>query len=199
MPRYARVLTIALLACACATPQKKVQEKKAWTAADYYPAEKGNAWAYMVTNHTGPTAGSQVLLTAQIIDSNETTFTIKSGKDPVTYERRAEGVFKPQSGYHLIKDPLTKGASWSIPGGMGTVTITGVDETVQVTAGKFMWCITVVEDIGGQQRAEWTYAPEVGPVRMRIYDLKGQEPTLQVSGELRGYQIGPPPEDAASS
>lgn len=195
-PLALRLGAVALLvSSACATTTKKVQEKKAWTAVDYYPVGVGNAWAYMVTNHGGPNAGSNVLLTTQMIDVTETTFTIKSGDEPITYERRPDGVFKPKSGYHMLKDPIAQGASWTIPGGMGTVTVTAVDEEVKVTAGKFMWCITVVEELGGIQRAEWTYAPEVGPVRMRIYDLKKGAPALVVSGELRGFQLDPPAED----
>lgn len=183
--------TIALVLVSCASAQNadRVASSGPATAFDYYPVREGNAWAHDVIDHRLEGQGP-VLVTSRMVDVTPTQFTIDSVRERVTYDVVADGIFKPQSQYHLLKSPIEKGARWEIPVG-GTVRIAEVGVADEVPAGKFPDCIVVVEILGDIHKVEWTYARDVGPVRMRVYDLREGEPELVIEGQLRSYVTEP--------
>ena len=178
------------LATSCATAAKApAPPPEPLAAVAYYPVAKTNAWAHLVTNHA--TGADPVLVTSRITDVQSDSFAVTSGAEEIRYERRADGIFKPKSGYYMIKDPVAVGTEWPMPEGAGHVRITDVTAEITVSASCQRGCVVVVEELPGQQRAEWTYAPRLGPIRMRVWDLSAQPPKLLVSGELKAYQVEP--------
>jgi hypothetical protein len=187
-----------LLAVACAGAQPNGAEPQGpATARDYYPVRDGNAWAHQVVDHRIEGQGP-VLVTSRMTDVTAEQFTIDSIRERVTYHLVPDGIFKPESRYHLLKDPIELGARWEIPIG-GIVRIAEVGATVEVPAGKFDDCIVVIEILGDIHKVEWTYARDVGPVQMRVYDLREGEPQLVIEGKLQAYRTEPDdiPEESA--
>lgn len=179
-----------LLAAACAGAQTNgVEASGPATARDYYPVRDGNAWAHQVVDHRIEGQGP-VLVTSRMTDVTAAQFTIDSIRERVTYHLVADGIFKPESRYHLLKDPIEAGARWEIPIG-GIVRIAKVGATVEVPAGKFDDCIVVIEVLGDIHKVEWTYARDVGPVQMLVYDLREGEPQLVIEGKLQAYRTEP--------
>jgi len=193
-----RKLTLSFLLTlftACATTGPIDRGPPAETAEDFYPIVVGNAWAHMVTSHD---TGESILVTSRIAKVDPDGFVLSSGANNVSYARKPEGLFKPQSGYFILKNPIKEGASWKMRDVEGEVRIEMVSKTATVTAGKFKNCIQVVEEIPKSQKVVWTYAPGVGPVEMQVYSLEIDPPLLLISSDLKGYQVtlaskaGPP-------
>ena len=170
----------------CVTTQTSEKLPPAEKASDFYPVKLGNAWAHLVTSHD---TNAQVLVTSRIAKVDPDGFVLTTGAQNVAIARRAEGLFKPQSGYYILKDPIKAGASWKMRDADGMVTITAVSKTTTVAAGKFKNCIHLTEEIPGSQRANIVYAPGVGPISMKVFSLELEPPLLLISSELKGYQI----------
>ena len=173
----------------CATTQSIDKGPPAEFAEDFYPIVEGNAWAHAVTSHD---TGQMVLVTSRIAKVDPDGFVISSGANNVTYARKPEGLFKPQSGYFILKDPIKAGARWKMRDLEGEVRVDLVAQTTTVTAGRFKNCIHVTEEIPESQRVEWVYAPGVGPIRMRVYSLEIDPPLLLISSDLKAYQVSLP-------
>lgn len=156
-------------------------------AVDYYPIGEGHAWAHDVTDHRLEGQGP-VLITSRMVEVDQRGFTIDSVRQRIRYELLEDGIFKPESRYHLLKDPIETGAGWAIPVG-GTVQITSTTEVVKVPAGTFDGCLVVVEELDQIHRVEWTYARGVGPVQMRVFDLRDGPPKLVIEGVLRSWAL----------
>lgn len=185
--RFAVAFTLVFVGCASA-PTEPPRPSRPATAFDYYPIAAGNAWAYDVTDHRVRGQGP-VLMTSRVTDVTDDGFTVDSVRERVRYAVRPEGIFKPESRYYLLRDPIARDATWDIPLG-GTVTITDVGRAAKVPAGSFVDCIVVVEELDTIHRVEWTYARDVGPIRMRVFDLRAGEPELVIEGVLRSHALG---------
>lgn len=188
MTRFVFATGLAYSVLSCATQQKPGAPSGPIGVTQLYPVAVGNAWAHMVTDHE---TSQQVLVTSRISATTATSFTVISGDEIIEYVLKDGGIFKPKSGYFMMIDPITEGARWPISSG-GEVRVERMNATDTVTAGTFEGCVVIVEEVGGEQRAEWTYAPHVGPIRMRVWTLLTPEPTLVMSGELRGYDVAEP-------
>jgi hypothetical protein len=173
-------------AMACATTKSADQGPPAETVEDFYPLVIGNAWAHSVVSHD---TDESILVTSRIAKVDPDGFVLTFGANNVSYARKPEGIFKPQSGYFILKNPIKTGASWKMRDTEGEVRIDMTAQTTTVTAGKFKNCIHVTEEIPGSQKVEWVYAPGVGPIRMRVYSLEIDPPLLLISSELKGYQV----------
>ena len=180
------LLGFLCLGVACATTQGRDKGPPAEKAEDFYPIVEGNAWAHMLTSHD---TGDKILVTSRIAKVDADGFVISSGANNVTYARKPEGLFKPQSGYFILKDPIAPQAQWDMRDNGGTVRIDAVAKTATVAAGKFKNCIFVTEEIPESQKVEWVYAPGVGPIQMKVYSLEIDPPLLLLSSELKGYQV----------
>lgn len=162
-------------------------------AASCFPLEAGFAWSYAVDTGTGV----DTLAIARVVGGDCARASVSTnGGEAVVYERRSDGVFLPDDGVYLLRDPLELGASWPSRGGR-VATIIGADETVETPAGAFSGCVTVEERGGDEARiVRTTFCPGIGPVRVESIFLSqhGGAP-LRVLAELRGYATG---EDAAA-
>ena len=174
------------LVAGCVTTQTSKKLPPAEKASDFYPVALGNAWAHMVTSHD---TNEQVLVTSRIAKVDPDGFVLTTGAQNVAIARKPDGLFKPQSGYYILKDPIKPGATWKMRDADGTVSITALAQTTTVSAGKFRNCLHVTEEIPGSQRAQIVYAPGVGPISMKVYSLEIDPPLLLISSELKGYQI----------
>ena len=140
---------------------------------------------------------ASVFVTSRVESADPSGFTLVTGEDRVRYETRPDGLFKPKSGYYLLKDPIEAGRRWDMGAETkGHVAIAAVGFEHKLPSGTFRGCLRVIEEVDGRERAEWIYARGVGPVAMKIFDLSGDAPLLILSGTLRGHQIGPADEEA---
>lgn len=82
------------------------------------------------------------------------------------------GRIRHATGGTLLEEPLERGHSYR--GSFGTVTITKVDETITVPAGRFEHCLeTVEESEQAAKRATSTFCPHVGLVSLRVEAFSG--------------------------
>lgn len=177
-----------LTACAASQPERAAPPAARPAGARYFPLERGTSWAYTVeTNLEGEQRS--VLSTARIVESSAESFVLQTGDERARYTLRPDGIYKETSGYAILREPLELGARWSILDGKGEIRVEGAGATVATPAGTFEGCLVVVEEVFRDQRVEWTYAPEVGPVRMRVF-LLGDAPVLVADAVLRGFQRG---------
>lgn len=179
---------LALAACATTTSSERDAPPPEGIKV-YFPIAAGNSWAYEVVSDMGGGKKRTILSTAQITRADATSFDLKSGDDVSAYEIREDGFFKSKSGYYTLKDPVLAGSRWQIMDGRGDVLIRDVGVSVTLPPGTFEGCIVVVEEIFGDQRVEWTYAPNIGPVQMRVFLLEGGTPSLLLEGKLKAYQL----------
>ncbi len=182
----ARMLPAVLVAlCACGGAQTGRGSGGPRGAEAYFPLSEGTAWSYDVDDGVG------TVLAISRVES-------RSGRranvvDPagivVPYEVRDDGIFRPDKGVYLLREPLTRGASWSSTAGM-TATITAVDRVVETPAGRFERCLEVVQE-GGEQglRITTTYCPNVGPVKVVAAMTLGAGRSASTTGVLRGWVV----------
>ena len=190
----ARALGAALsfaLSAACATSGSAVRtDTGPLPAASYFPLEPGSSWAYLVEQHQGDGRTTTVLATTQVIAGASNQFAVQSGDAISSYELRPDGIFKAASKYFVLKDPIKAGAKWPIFNDEGEVRVDATNVREEVPAGAFDGCVRVVEEIFDDQKVEWTYAPRVGPVRMRVFLLDGGPELLVIDSKLKAYRIG---------
>jgi hypothetical protein len=172
-------------ACAAAGPAKKDGEVS-FSARDYFPAAVGNSWAYLVER---PDTKEPTLAVSQVTRADAASFELKSGDELSSYEIRADGIVKAKAQYYVLKDPLELGARWPILDGKGAVTVEALELVETVPAGRFAACLRIREELFGDQAIEWTYAPGVGPIRMRVFLLEGGAPALIADAQLKAYNI----------
>jgi hypothetical protein len=183
------VTALAMLASACGGAQggAATVDPDPHSPRNLYPLLEGSAWSYDVDTGTAETMLAVTRVSAVVGDRVE----VNSGTEPVVYELRAGGIFRPQTETWLLKAPIAVGASWPSKSGM-TATVESISERVATSAGSFDRCVRV-EERGGDRGQEITtiYCPRVGPafVESRVA-LTTSEMPAKVSAKLRGFQIG---------
>lgn len=98
------------------------------------------------------------------------------------------GVRSSHGGY-LLKSPLSLGAEWT--GDDGKVKVTGVDQSVDVPAGKFSGCLRTVEDakLGAATRKTTTvFCPGVG---ITVLEIEAEQEGTSVLQRLTLKAFGP--------
>lgn len=155
------------------------------TAEDYFPLTAGTAWSYDVDDGVGT-----VLAISRVDTRTGRRATVL---DPagvmVPYDVRDDGIFRPDKGVYLLKDPLRVGASWPSTAGM-TATVAAMDRVLDTPAGHFEHCIEIVQE-GGEQGLHITtdYCPQVGPVKVvAAMTLTGGR-SASTTGVLRGWIV----------
>lgn len=193
MTRTARIILAAvlpMLAACGGAPTTAGKKHDPLAPSTLYPLVSGAAWSYDVdTGEELPT-----LAITKVTNVVGPRVEVSSGSEPVAYEVRDEGIWKPTSETWLLHAPIRVGASWPSSGGM-TATVTSTTETVDVPAGHFTACVRVEERGGDRGQVVTTvYCPEVGPVALDSQmNLTTAEGGAHVSARLRGYVIGAVP------
>jgi hypothetical protein len=179
------VLVAALGAAGCATggtgPAKHVP-RTGLTAADYYPLGEGWKWAYDLEKD-----GQKILAIYAVTERTTEGATILAGSERLSYAVTAEGIAQMDSsgvGDFVIKNPLTKGATWPVTG--GTAQVVSTTEEVTVDAGHFYDCAIVeVTRTDPPRLARTTFAPDVGPISIEVQVQESGKYVVTTRARLR--------------
>lgn len=182
------VVTTTLLAVACgpSTPEAAEPEADRFHPHNLYPLAEGNVWSYNVDTGTG----ENTLAITRVISRVEDRVEVTSGGDPVVYQIRDEGIFRPGSDTWLLKAPVREGAEWPSSQGM-TARVTSTQATVETPAGSFEGCVRVEEAGGDAERfVQTVYCPGIGPVFLESRMQLATSPTpVRVIGRMLGHDV----------
>lgn len=157
---------LALILSACAGSGAHVQPAPAdegLPLAAWFPLEVGNRWTWQVRT------GHQVELQEVRIVERQGRYAIDDQGGALAFD--GEGLRDAHR--YLVLAPVRRGATWQSTLEDGTVEryeIVATDAQVQVPAGTFDQVLVVRATTPADRRAslelEWSWAPEVGLVRM---------------------------------
>jgi hypothetical protein len=176
----------AQLACGAASaPHPKSAHEV--SVATLYPLALGAAWSYDVDSGDG----QPVLATAHVVSVRDGAVEVASGQALLHYVIVPEGIARAGQTGHLLKTPLTSGASW--PSAPDTVArVEAVHQRVAIPAGTFEECVVVKEENANTgQHVTTTYCPGVGPARV-VSEMEVRGHALRVTATLRGYALPEP-------
>jgi len=191
-------LALCLLpACGASAPRTAGFDPERLAPERLYPMRDGYVWSYNVDTGTG----MNTFAVSRVVRAEGSTFAITNGGEEIVYEVREDGIYRPQSGNYLLRAPIEVGASW--PGSAGaTARVTSVTEEVDVQAGHFEGCVSVLEENDESGRVVRTvYCDGQGPVLVESTQTltMGEDRALTVRGELiglvRGEEDAEAPED----
>ncbi len=182
---------LALLSMGCGASQTGPREDSdRLNPARLYPLHLDNVWSYDIDTGTGD---PPVLGITRVVAARDPLFEVSANRsDPVVYEVRPEGIYKPGSGTWLLRAPIRVGSEWPTTSGM-TARVESITESVETPAGNFENCVRV-EESGGEvrRRIRTVYCTDVGPVLVRSAmqaQLTGM--TANVTALLRGHSLAP--------
>jgi hypothetical protein len=194
-PRIRAGLGLLLGGLAACGQAPKVEAPGSLSVERLYPLRPGSVWTYDVD--TGE--GLPVLAITRVLARHEDRVEVSSGGEPLTYELRADGLYRSDLASYVLHTPIQKGTRWQGRDG-AQVEITDVQKTVVAPAGNFSGCVEVSESDGSsQKRVRTVFCPDVGPVEIESslqMALSGQ--SARVVARLRGYDFSGALEDAAS-
>jgi hypothetical protein len=151
-------------------------------AADYYPLAEGWKWAYDLEKD-----GDKMLAVYAVTERNADGATIQAGTERLDYAVTPEGIAQSDSGGvgdYVLKNPLTKGATWPVAG--GTALVVSTTEEVTVDAGHFYDCAVVeVTRTDPPRLARTTFAPDVGPIAIELQVQEGGKYVVKTRARLR--------------
>jgi len=187
------VCVFLLAACGASQGPGEVSLGNPLDPANLYPLSEGNVWAYDV--NTGLEDDLPVLGQSRVVSAEGNSFSVSTNRsEPVLYERRAEGIFRVQSGTWLLRAPIDVGSEWEAPGGL-RARVVSVTESVETPAGSYEGCVRVNESSEQEARSTSTiYCPEVGPVVVEsVMESRLTRGEVRVSAILRGFQLAEAP------
>jgi hypothetical protein len=179
----ARALTwlLALLAgsgCTPATPRARAPGTSAPEATGtrslverFLPLEDGTVFSYDLWL---PGQATPELLILEV-ERRKASASLKTGSVIRRVVFEADGVRLLTGGY-LLKAPLALGATW--PGPAGAVSVTALDQQIQVPAGSFNGCVETTETAGGgelRRTIVTSYCPRVGITRFSVESADEQQ------------------------
>ena len=190
MTRLSYLGCIALLllaACGPSTPGAEEPGGDPFDPHNLYPLADGHVWSYNVDTGTG----EPTLAITKVISHVGARVEVTSGGDPVVYEIRDEGIFRPGSGTWLLRAPVREGSEWPSSGGM-TARVTSTQATVETPGGTFEGCVRVEESGGeGDRYVQTVYCPGIGPVYLESrMTLTTSEMPVRVIANMLGYNLG---------
>lgn len=151
-------------------------------AADYYPLAQGWKWAYDLDKD-----GQKILAVYAVVESTPEGATILAGAERLSYAVTPDGIAQADSsgvGDYVLKNPLTKGASWPVEG--GTAHVVSTTEEITVDAGHFYDCAIVeVTRTDPPRIARTTFAPDIGPVALEFQVQDGGKYVVTTRARLR--------------
>lgn len=180
------VMLLLAVGCGGGSPPATTRVDDPLAPARLYPLGRGFVWSYDVDTGTE----LSTLAISRVVRAEGDRFDVSSGGDPIAYERRPEGIFRPNDQVWLLKGPIRVGAEWTAAGGR-QARVTSVSERLSTPAGDFSGCVEVRETGGADGReVATTYCPDVGPVMVDASmrsELTGA--TARVVARLRGYSL----------
>jgi hypothetical protein len=187
------LVSLAALAAGCATSSGATKHvpRTGLKAADYYPMAEGWKWAYDLEKD-----GEKILLIYAVTESSPEGATIMMGSERLSYAATPDGIAQADAsgvGDFVLKNPLSKGATWPVAG--GTATVISTDEEVTVDAGHFYDCALIeVVRADPPRITRTTFAPDIGPVTL---EQQVQQPggKYAVSTKARLRSVTKPGED----
>lgn len=186
---YFVIVSVAasLAACGGAGAEGSTTPNEPVSPANLYPLGQGYAWSYDVDTGTGVNS----LYIARVVSAANERFEITTGGDPIFYERRPEGIFRPASQTWLLRQPIEVGQEWPSDAGR-TARITSVTATADSPDGHYENCVEVTEAGSDDARAiHTTYCQNVGPVIVdSTQEIQITGRTLHVIAKLRGHSFG---------
>lgn len=192
-PRLRLLPIILALVPACATTgggSDAVRPRAGLTAADYYPLADGWKWAYDLERD-----GEKILAIYAVTESRPEGATITVGPEQLHYAVTSDGIAQSDAagvGDFVLKNPLTKGATWPVAG--GTATVISTTEEVTVDAGHFYDCALIeVVRTDPPRIARTTFAPDIGPVTLEFQVQQDGKYVVNTRARLRS--ITKPGED----
>lgn len=181
------MLLLSLAACGPSTPDAEEPGGDPFDPHRLYPLAEGHVWSYNVDTGTG----EPTLAITRVISHVGTRIEVSSGGDPVVYEIRDEGIFRPGTATWLLRAPVREGAEWPSSGGM-VARVTSTQATVETPAGSFEGCVRVEESGGeGDRYVQTVYCPGIGPVYLESrMTLTTSEMPVRVIAQMLGYNLG---------
>ncbi|MEM9190456.1 MAG: hypothetical protein AAGF12_14820 [Myxococcota bacterium] len=179
-------LTFGLMGCGGAQEASRGLDPERFAPHNLYPLQEGNVWSYNVDT------GSELpaLAITRVIATIGSRIEVSSGGDPIVYEKRGEGIYRPASDTWLLQSPIQEGAEWPSTGGR-TARVTSVTASVETPAGEFTDCVRVEEGGGDDGKSINTvYCPGVGPVFLETQmQLTMTERPARVIARLLGWNL----------
>jgi hypothetical protein len=134
-------------------------------AADFYPLAEGWKWAYDLDKD-----GQKILAVYSVVERMPDLATVRTGEENLTYTIAADGIAQRDTlsvGDYILKDPITKDASWPVSG--GTAKVLSTTEEVTTEAGHFYDCAVIeVTRVDPPRVVRTTFAPDIGPVSIEV-------------------------------
>jgi hypothetical protein len=172
----------AALGCASTEPAMKHVPRTGLTAADYYPLGEGWKWAYDLEKD-----GQKILGIYSVIERTPEGATIQAGSERLTYAVRPDGLAQMDAsgvGDYILKNPLTKDATWPVAG--GTARVVSTTEEVTTDAGHFYDCAIVEVTRDDPPRlSRTTFAPDVGPIAIEVQVQENGRYVVKTRARLR--------------
>ena len=180
---YLAFLFVGVSACGAAPEARSGADKL--SVDRLYPLRAGSVWTYDV--NTGQ--GLPVLAITRVLRSQHGKIEVSSGGEPVVYEARPDGLYRPDRAGFVLKAPIRKGAQWDAGGG-ARAEVVETDKQIATVAGEFTGCVEVVETGGAADKVVRTvFCPDVGPVEVESSVSLEISGAARVLAQLRGYDF----------
>lgn len=189
----------ATLAGACATTDDAANNGP--SPADYLPLAVGNAWTYEISSPGSPEPITERI---EILHQDDEGFYVDS--KGVRFRARGDGIFDGHR--FLLEKPLQVGHKWLAvpsPTEVERYEIVGMRERIAVKAGSFDNCVRVRgtqetkmhDGTPATLTTEWTWAKDVGLIRMEQSVTIGSTPAVQgIALNLVSFEEKTPEDDA---
>jgi hypothetical protein len=158
--------------------------------APYYPLAVGNRWTYQVN-----LLGERAVHSVEIVGRKGGFFVDSEGQ-----ELGVDGYGVRDHTRYLLRSPLEPGATWTNVVSASSIehyTLDAVGERCSVPAGTFEGCVRVSSlnrlDPDTTLKAQFTFAPDVGLVRVRTVRLSKGKEIPQAELSLLKYELHPAP------
>lgn len=180
------ILALGLVCAACHAGAAKHAGDAKLTVERLYPLRAGSVWSYDVETGEGP----PTLAITRVVSAENGSAKVSSGGPPISYEQRADGLFRADRGAYVLKLPLAVGTSWELGQG-GKAEITAVGTHSSTVAGEFDGCLEVREsEPAAQKQVRTVFCPDVGPVEVEsTIALQLSARGARVLAKLRGYDF----------
>ncbi len=185
--RFAVAICLVVLA-ACSRSQGTTNADDRLSVDRLYPLRQGAVWSYDVD--TGQ--GLPILAITRVTKAEEKHVEIAVGREPIVYERRVEGLFRPDRDAYVLLAPVRPGETWDAGSG-ATAEVRTVEKAVSTPAGEFQGCVEIVETGGtGGKTVRTVFCPDVGPVEVESsmpMPQSNEGEVARVVARLRGYDL----------